>query len=130
MALWQGKSKKKASGGKYWSFRKKREREIGTDPVYTKLSEKDQRKSRRQRSARRTTKATTITNASHANINVKGQTKKVKILTVKENPANRHFVRRNIITKGATIDTEQGLARVTSRPTRDGVVSAVLIKAK
>jgi len=128
MALWQGKSKKKASGGKYWSFRKKRARDIGQDPVYTKLSEKDDRKSVRQRSARKTNKRTTITGASHANIGVGGKAKKVKILTVKENPANRHFVRRNVITRGAIIDTEAGLAKVTSRPTRDGVVSAVPIK--
>lgn len=130
MALWQGKAKKKASGGKYWPFRKKRARDIGKDPVYTKLSEKDNRKSIRQRSARKTTKRTTITGASHATINMGGKAKKVKILSVKENPANRHFVRRNIITKGAIINTDAGLAKVTSRPTRDGVVSAVLVKSK
>jgi len=130
MAIWQGKSKKKASGGKYWSFRKKRAREIGSDPVHAKLAEKDQRKSRRQRSARKTTKVTVMTGASHANLNVGGKAKKVKILTVKENPANRHFVRMNVITKGVIVNTEAGLAKVTSRPTRDGVVNAVLIKAK
>ena len=130
MALWQGKSKKKASGGKYWPFRKKRARELGQDPIYAKLSEKDNRKPVRQRSARKTTKRTTIIGASHASINIGNKAKKVKILSVKENPANRHFVRRNIITKGAIINTDAGLAKVTSRPTRDGVVSAILVKAK
>ena len=57
----------------------------------------------------------------------KGKFKKVKVLTVKENPANRHFVRMNIITKGAIVETDDGLARVTSRPTRDGMVNAVLV---
>jgi small subunit ribosomal protein S8e len=53
---------------------------------------------------------------------------KSKIKTVKENPANPHYVRMNIITKGAVIETDAGLARVTSRPGQHGVVNAVLIK--
>lgn len=55
---------------------------------------------------------------------------KSKILTVVENPADPHFVRRNILTKGAIIDTELGRARVTSRPGQDGTVNAVLIEPK
>ena len=53
--------------------------------------------------------------------------KKVKIASVKENAANRHFVRRNIVTLGAVIETEAGPARVTSRPGQSGVVNAVLL---
>ncbi|TLZ81848.1 MAG: 30S ribosomal protein S8e, partial [Methanobacteriota archaeon] len=56
-------------------------------------------------------------------------TKKVKIVTVKANPSNPNFVTRNIITRGATIQTDLGLARVTSRPGQDGVVNAVLVEA-
>ncbi len=52
---------------------------------------------------------------------------KVRIKSVVENAADSHFVRRNIITKGAVIDTEKGRARVTSRPSQDGIVNAVLI---
>lgn len=55
--------------------------------------------------------------------------KKVKILRVVENPANREYVRLGIVTKGSVIETELGLAKVTSRPSRDGVVNAVLIKS-
>ena len=46
---------------------------------------------------------------------------------VVENPANRHFVRRNIMTKGTVIETEKGKARITSRPGQDGTINAVLI---
>ena len=53
---------------------------------------------------------------------------KVKIKSVLENPANRHFVRRNIITKGTIVDTEKGKAKVVSRPGQTGVLNAVLIK--
>ena len=52
---------------------------------------------------------------------------KVKIKSVVESPSNRHYVRRNIITKGTVIDTEKGKAKVTSRPGQDGTINAVLI---
>jgi small subunit ribosomal protein S8e len=59
-----------------------------------------------------------------------GRAKKVKILTVVENPADPHFVRRNVLTRGAVIQTELGKARVTSRPGQRGTVDAVLIEPK
>ncbi len=49
--------------------------------------------------------------------------KKVKILKVVKNPANRDYERR-----GAIIETELGTAKVRSRPGQDGVVNAILIK--
>ena len=52
---------------------------------------------------------------------------KAKILSVVDNSANRHFVRRNIITKSCVIETDKGQAKVTSKPGRDGTVNAVLI---
>ncbi len=57
-----------------------------------------------------------------------GKTTKSKILRVKKSPANRDYERRGVITKGAVIETEAGEASVTSRPTDDGVVNAVLTK--
>jgi small subunit ribosomal protein S8e len=57
-----------------------------------------------------------------------GKTSKSKILRVKKSPANRDYERRGVITKGAIIETEAGEASVTSRPTDDGVVNAVLTK--
>ena len=44
------------------------------------------------------------------------------------NQANRYFTRANIITLGAVLETELGKARVTNRPSQDGVVNAVLIQ--
>ena len=58
----------------------------------------------------------------------KGKVTRTKILTVTENPANPNYVQRNIITKGAIIQTELGNARITSRMGQDGVVNAVLIE--
>ena len=56
-----------------------------------------------------------------------GKTSKSKILRVTANKANREYERRGVITRGATIQTELGEAKVTSRPSDDGVVNAVLI---
>jgi len=55
-------------------------------------------------------------------------TKKVKILKIVSNPASRDYTRRGVITRGAIIETELGMARVVSRPGQDGVVNAVLIE--
>jgi small subunit ribosomal protein S8e len=54
---------------------------------------------------------------------------KSKILRVTKNPANRDYERRGVVSKGAVIESENGTARVVSRPGQDGVVNAILIKA-
>ena len=56
-----------------------------------------------------------------------GKAKLVEIKTVVENPANRNFVRRNILTKGAIVETELGKAKITSRPGQQGFLNAVLL---
>jgi small subunit ribosomal protein S8e len=48
-----------------------------------------------------------------------------RVVTVRENPANPNYVQRNIITKGAILETELGLVRVHSRPGQDGVLNGV-----
>lgn len=70
-----------------------------------------------------------LTIAEHANVldKAKGVCKKVKITGVSSNPANPHYIRRNIITKGAIIETEAGSAKVLSKPGQDGNINAVLL---
>ncbi|MDG6928939.1 MAG: 30S ribosomal protein S8e [Nitrososphaerota archaeon] len=53
--------------------------------------------------------------------------RKVKVGRVVENGSKRDYERRGVITRGAVIETEAGRARVTSRPSQDGVVNAVLM---
>jgi small subunit ribosomal protein S8e len=126
MGLWQGRSKKKPTGGKIWPFRKKRLREMSKDPVLTKVSTEDKRVYQRKRGG---SGYTPLLAAGYANIVISpGKFKKVKIKKVVENKANRHFVRMNVITRGAIIETDAGNALVTSRPARDGIVNAVLVK--
>ena len=126
MAIWQGRSLKKPSGGRIVLARKKRKRELGREPAFTRVAEyKEERKIIRTFGGNRKVR---LVQALYANVFDGGKGKKVKILGVVENPANRQYVRRNIITKGAIIQTEVGKAIVTSRPGQDGVVNAVLYK--
>ena len=55
--------------------------------------------------------------------------KQVKIKAVVEG-ANPHFVRSNILTKGAVVETDAGRARITSRPGQEATVNAVLVEEK
>lgn len=69
--------------------------------------------------------------ADHANVSdPSGKSVKSKIVRVKSSPANRDYERRGVITRGAVLETEAGEAVVTSRPTADGVVNAVLAPKK
>lgn len=109
------------TGRKIPKYRKKKRREVGSDPILTKLSKNEKRVVYKNRIA--------LLEASYANVfdlNSKSA-KKVKILDVVENKANPNFERAKIITKGAVIKTEIGLAKVVSRPGRDGVVNAILL---
>jgi len=124
MAIHKARAKRKATGGRYHANHKKKAREIGRNPLFTKLGETKKKVLR----ARGGNKINALTYANTATINVAGKAEKVKIKRIVENAASRHFVRQNIISKGAIIETDKGLARVTSRPTRDGVVNAVLMK--
>jgi small subunit ribosomal protein S8e len=126
MALWQGRSRRKPTGGRYRPLRKKRRREIGREQQYAFIGPQ-RLKFYRTKGANRKVR---VLSAELANVldPRTAVTKKVKIVTVKANPSNPNFVTRNIITRGATILTEIGLARVTSRPGQHGVVNAVLIE--
>ncbi|WP_456366033.1 30S ribosomal protein S8e [Thermococcus sp.] len=126
MAIWQGRSLKKPSGGRIVLTRKKRKRELGREPANTRVAEENEkRKIIRAYGGNRKVR---LVEALYANVFENGKGRKVKVLNVLENPANRQYARRNIITKGAIIETEAGKAIVTSRPGQDGVLNAVLIK--
>ena len=127
MALWQGRSRRKPTGGRYRPFRKKRKFEIGREQQYAFIGPQ---KLKLYRTKGRNQKVR-ILNAEFANVMdpKTGKTAKSKIITVKENSSNPHFVTRNIITRGAVLQTEVGLAKVMSRPGQDGVINAVLLEA-
>jgi small subunit ribosomal protein S8e len=126
MALWQGKSRRKPTGGRFILSRGKRRFEIGTEKQHTKVGPQSLKK---YRTAGGNLKVRMLA-AEFANVVDKkaGKVTKVKILGVRTNPADPNYVQRNIINKGATIKTDLGEAVVTSRPGQDGAVNAVLLE--
>jgi small subunit ribosomal protein S8e len=126
MAIWHGEKGKKPTGGLIHIARKKRKRELGSLPVHTKIG-KEKKKIEKTKGGGSKIKASSV---EFANVldTANNAIKKVKILDVLENPANPHFTRRGIITKGSVIKTEIGNARVTSRPSQHGVVNAIILE--
>lgn len=126
MAKWQGRSLKKGSSGRIWPSRKKRKYELGRESANTKIGENKKTKI----SVRGKDTKTKLLSINSVNVTdpETGKSAKGKINTVLENPADPNLARRNIITKGAIIDTEYGKARVTSRPGQEGALDAILIE--
>ncbi len=131
MGVWHGISKRKPSGGINHAIRArmKKKREMGSEFVPTLLETEGEKKRKVERRRGGNLKVR-IRKAVYANVSIpsKGEVKRVKILSVEENPANRHFSRIGVVTRNAIINTELGKARVTSRPNQDGVVNAVLLE--
>ncbi|MHC1605451.1 MAG: 30S ribosomal protein S8e [Candidatus Methanofastidiosia archaeon] len=122
MGVWQGKSKRKKSGGRLILSRKKRKREIGSEFIEPRIGEYRKKKVKGQGGQEKLK----IKRAEFMNVCTPQGMKRVKIQTVVENMANRHYVRRNVLTKGAVVETEIGKARITSRPGQHGVLNGVL----
>ncbi|HII17079.1 TPA: 30S ribosomal protein S8e [Candidatus Woesearchaeota archaeon] len=126
MARSQFRPKRKESGGRYIAARKKKLYELGREPTNTKLEEASRKRTIRVMGAHQKVILLAAEAANVYDPEAKAY-RKAKIKTIAENPANSNYVRRNIITKGAVLDTEMGKVRVTSRPGQDGVVNAVVI---
>lgn len=123
---YQGKSIRKATGGRLKLARGKRKFELGRDitqPVIGATKKKIV-------NAMGNGTKVKVLKQDYANVTdpKTGKTQKVKMTTVTDNPANKNYVRRNILTKGAVVTTELGKAKITSRPGQDGEVNAVLIE--
>jgi len=122
------KSRRKPTGGLRKKQRKKKKRDFGSDFFPIKIGE------RRKKVVRGLSKFNKqrLLQIDKANVfdSSTGKAQVTKILHVKENPANPHFVRMGVVTKGAIIETEIGLAKVVSRPGQHGVVNAIKIEDK
>lgn len=128
MVMWHLRSKRKPTSGKLRRLRKKRKMDRGSEFLEIRIGSEKKKQVR----ARGDLRKTRLLSSDKANV-ANSRTRKIqvsKILSVEENPANPHYVRRNVITKGAVIKTELGLARVTSRPGQSGIINAVLLEEK
>jgi small subunit ribosomal protein S8e len=124
MARSQDRSKRKASGGRYVSFRSKKKSELVGFSANTKIGEK---KVKTKRTLGGNLKKQHLA-AQEINVADKGKVKKAVIKNVLENEANPHLVRRNILTKGAVVETDLGKVKITSRPGQESVLNGVLVK--
>ncbi len=124
--IWQGRSRRKPTGGFYKRLRKKRKYELGREQVETLVGERKLKKIR----VRGGNYKLKLFADRYANVYDPKQKKVVRaeIHSVVENPAHVHYARRNVITKGAIIATSIGRAKVTNRPSQEGVINAVLIE--
>ncbi|SFK77160.1 small subunit ribosomal protein S8e [Halogranum rubrum] len=119
----QGRSKRKRTGGRLKHFRNKKRYQLGREPAETTVGEP-----RLQTiDSRGNEKKIRALSTNVAQVADGEETKEATIENVVDNPANINYIRRNIITKGALIETDLGNARVTSRPGQNGQVNAVLV---
>ena len=125
MALWQGNSRRSKTGRRIRYGRSKKKFEIGREQHLTIIG-KLKRKKVRTKGDNRKTRVLTADVAYV--IDPKTQkTTKTEIVSVVENTANIHYIRRNIMNKGAIIDTKLGKAKITSRPGQSGNINAILL---
>ncbi|MCL7416946.1 MAG: 30S ribosomal protein S8e [Halalkalicoccus sp.] len=117
-----GRSTRKRTGGRLRPMSKRKKHQLGRGPTETQVGEKKFKTVDARGNSRKIRAIATDV----ASVSVGGEVKSAGIEDVIENPANPNYVRRNIITKGALIETSEGTARVTSRPGQDGQVNAVL----
>jgi len=118
----QGRSTRRRTGGRRRPKRDKRKHELGSEPTETQVGDM---KLKTIDARGGTTKVRAITTDT-ASIATDDGVTSAEITNVVENPADPNYARRNIITRGAIIETSEGTARVTSRPGQDGQVNAVL----
>ncbi len=125
MARSQHKSQRKTSGGRYsQGSRAKKKSELAGFPTNTRLGE-TKTKSKRVLGGNN---KKSLLSAKFVNVSdKKGKVTKTEIVNVIENPANPHLVRRNVLTKGAIVETKLGKVKITSRPGQETIVNGVLL---
>jgi small subunit ribosomal protein S8e len=118
------RSTRTRTGGRRRRSSDRKKHQLGSEPTETTVGE------RRLKTveARGGTEKVRAMQTDTATVATDDGTVAATIESVAENPANPNYARRNILTRGAVIETDAGRARVTSRPGQDGQVNAVLIE--
>lgn len=121
----KGRNKKVSAGtgGKKKKFSDKRLSHCGRVFTATKVGASEVKSNIRKRGGNR---ALRLKKAAFVNVVTQNGTKKVKIIGVIDSP-NPEYVRQNIITKGAVLNTEVGKVKVTNRVGQDGIVNGIQV---
>ena len=131
MVEWKRVSRRKATGGINNAVNSKTKAlsEKGGKFSKTTVSKVDKRFKTRTVGGNKKVK---ISHAQTVLVSEGNKLTKGKIIDVTENPANKHFVRQKIITKGAIlkvdVDGKEAKVKVTSRPGQSGQVTGVFVK--
>ena len=126
MAQWHGISRRKPSGGRKVQARGKRSTEISTDKQMALIGES------KTKIYRRTGGNTLVRVLAADKVSINdpktGKTSLGTIENVVENESDPNYVRRNVLVKGAIIETDKGRVKITSRPGKDGVINGILVE--
>ena len=115
------------TGGRKRKFRDKKLAHMGGVFTSTNVAASDLRVSSRIRGGANRQK---LKKAHFVNVSTKQGIKKAEIIGVVESH-NPDYVRRNIVTRGAILNTKEfGKVKVTNRVGQDGVVNAVVVDKK
>ena len=118
------KKGRKITGGKYHKLRKKKFYEKDSQERHVVIGE-TKRKQERVKGGKI---KTFLLKSNIVNVLVDNKIKKAEITNVEETPQNRFLARQNRLMKGSIILTSLGKARITNRPSREGMVNAIIIK--
>src|SRR6056297_993026 len=100
----QGRSLRKRTGGRRRPIHKKKKHELGRQPTETQVGDQ---KLKVVDSRGNTQKVRAVT-TNVASVADGAETVEATIEQVTENPSNPNYARRNIITKGAIVETSEG----------------------
>ena len=126
IAKWMKISNRKSTGSRYKKMSKKHKCERGRDFVPATIGASKVVKNRTRGGGQKLV----VYKTESVNVMSKGKAQKAKLVSVSENTADPHYVRRNVVTKGAVVETDIGKVRITSRPGQDGVLNGVLVEKK
>lgn len=119
-----GRSLRKRTGGRLRPNRDRRKHELGSAPTEAQVGDPKLKTV----DVRGTGQKTRVLQTNTANVATDDGVVAATLEDVVENPSDPNYARRNIITRGAIVETSEGRARVTSRPGQDGQVNATLIE--
>lgn len=128
MSIWLQGSKRKPSGGKYHHSKPKKKMHVGRSPSLTRIGDRKVRKVK-SLGGNHKLRALVIKEVNVYDPKTK-KTVKAVIDDVMLNPANRHYVRMDVITKGAILQTDKGFVKVTNRPGQEGIINGVFTEYK
>ena len=126
MAQWHGISRRKPSGGRKVQARGKRSTEISTEKQLALIGES------KTKIYRRTGGNTLVRVLAADKVSINdpktGKTSLGTIENVVENESDPNYVRRNVLVKGAIIETDKGRVKITSRPGKEGGINGILVE--